>query len=305
MNHSDRKQFTLPCGYTVAQSWAAIRRSWLGFKIAKSRGDTGKMAYYAAFISKVQSQMGIGKTVFDSGIIDEDLVGEFSRSCFNKKQAETRINLEEERIPDYDYIMERARSFTIGNSSSSAPPRQTIFERTRKSCIYRPQHKKDNLQSEIVRQIGDIEKNFVQKSEIGPVSKTEGENYPSYHKAPTGESQSQENIDSWEANEDAEDEIEEESEMVVLVDDPCDCNPPNAGYESQSPDEDEKWESEEDEREDGREVVISVDDPCYYKPHSGESHSQSYIQLDDISEENNKDASQTSKRRSCFYKSNQ
>jgi hypothetical protein len=252
--------------------------------------------------------MGIGKTVFDSDIIDEDVVGEFSRSCINKKQADARISLAEERIPDYDSIMESARSFTSRDSSSSSPPRQTIFERTRKSSIYKPQHKKDNLQSEIVRQIDNIEKDFVQKSEIGPESKTEGENYPSYHKAPSDESQSEENIDSWEANEDAEDEIEEESEMVVLVDDPCDCNPPNAGYESQSRDEDEKWESEEDEREEvqeGKEVVVLVDDPCYYKPHSGASHSQSYIQLDDISEENNEDASQTSKRRSCFYKNNQ
>jgi hypothetical protein len=194
-------------------------------------------------------------------------------------------------------------TFNLGKSIDLARPRQTIFERTRKSCIYRPQHKKDNLQSD--RQtIGNIE-NFVQKSEIGPESKTEGENYPSYHKAPTGESESKEYIDSWEANEDAEDEIEEESEMVVLVDDPCDCNPPNAGYESQSQDEDERWESEEDKREEGKEVVVLVDDPCYYKPHSGGSHSQSYIQLDNISEENNEDGSQTSKRRSCFYKSNE
>ena len=149
MSHSDRKEFVLPCKYTIAQSWAAIRRSWLGFKIAKSRGDTDKMAYYAAFILKVQSQMGIGKTAFDSAILDEQNVNKISRSCSFKKQPENRVRLEE-RTPDYDSMMEKARSFTNTKSLNIGPPGQNVFYRSRRSCTYLPQEKKDNLKPENV-----------------------------------------------------------------------------------------------------------------------------------------------------------
>jgi hypothetical protein len=48
MPSEDRKNFVLPCGFTLAQSWAALRKCWKGFYIARSRDDSDKMAEYAS-----------------------------------------------------------------------------------------------------------------------------------------------------------------------------------------------------------------------------------------------------------------
>jgi hypothetical protein len=42
MHHFERKEVILPCGYKVRESWAALRRSWQGFKIAHSKGNTDR-----------------------------------------------------------------------------------------------------------------------------------------------------------------------------------------------------------------------------------------------------------------------
>jgi hypothetical protein len=268
MSHSDRKEFMLPCKYTIAQSWAAIRRSWLGFKIAKSRGDTDKMAYYAAFILKVQSQMGIGKTAFDSAILDEQNVNKISRSCSFKKQPENRVRLEE-RTPDYDSMMEKARSFTNTKSLNIGPPGQNVFYRSRRSCTYLPQEKKDNLKPEIASQIMTVEKNYTQNSDNAAKFRTEEENRPNYYKVQNSgnEASSREDFDVLEADGADENELEErEKEVADRVDDPCYCKAPRSDYES-----------------------------------NFHRETQFY---DDISDEKSEDGSEVSKRRSCSYKIN-
>jgi len=35
-----RKSAELPCGYTIAESWAALRKCWLAFYITKSQRAT-------------------------------------------------------------------------------------------------------------------------------------------------------------------------------------------------------------------------------------------------------------------------
>jgi|GEM_PF-426878 len=268
MSHSDRKEFMLPCKYTIAQSWAAIRRSWLGFKIAKSRGDTDKMAYYAAFILKVQSQMGIGKTAFDSAILDEQNVNKISRSCSFKKQPENRVRLEE-RTPDYDSMMEKARSFTNTKSLDIGPPGQNVFYRSRRSCTYLPQEKKDNLKPEIASQIMTVEKNYTQNSDNAAKFRTEEENRPNYYKVQNSgnEASSREDFDVLEADGADENELEErEKEVADRVDDPCYCKAPRSDYES-----------------------------------NFHRETQFY---DDISDEKSEDGSEVSKRRSCSYKIN-
>ena len=268
MSHSDRKEFMLPCKYTIAQSWAAIRRSWLGFKIAKSRGDTDKMAYYAAFILKVQSQMGIGKTAFDSAILDEQNVNKISRSCSFKKQPENRVRLEE-RTPDYDSMMEKARSFTNTKSLNIGPPGQNVFYRSRRSCTYLPQEKKDNLKPEIASQIMTVEKNYTQNSDNAAKFRTEEENRPNYYKVQNSgnEASSREDFDVLEADGADENELEErEKEVGDRVDDPCYCKAPRSDYES-----------------------------------NFHRETQFY---DDISDEKSEDGSEVSKRRSCSYKIN-
>ena len=46
MGHLERKSFKLPCGKTLAQSWGALRKAWLAFKIAHSNYDYYKMRRY-------------------------------------------------------------------------------------------------------------------------------------------------------------------------------------------------------------------------------------------------------------------
>ena len=53
----------------LASLWAALRKAWLGFKIAFSNGDTALMTHYASFITKVQTEMGIEVTDFDPVIL--------------------------------------------------------------------------------------------------------------------------------------------------------------------------------------------------------------------------------------------
>jgi len=76
MNAAERKKFELPCGYTLEQSWAALRKSWLGFYIALSKGSSTTISKYASQIRKLQLEMGIELTIFEPGILDDDSIEE-------------------------------------------------------------------------------------------------------------------------------------------------------------------------------------------------------------------------------------
>ena len=71
MGHLERKSFKLPCGKTLAQSWGALRKAWLAFKIAHSNYDYYKMREYAHIIRNLQIQMGIQITIFDEDLLDD------------------------------------------------------------------------------------------------------------------------------------------------------------------------------------------------------------------------------------------
>jgi hypothetical protein len=133
MHHVERKEYLLPCGFRVHESWAALRRSWLGFKIAHSRGDMAKMKYYAAFIHKVQKELGIGLTVFEPGLLDyeERTNSEGQPDTPNAEDAEDRSltiansvsESDMESLPDFEEIM------TNVSANIAVPePRQEIFE---------------------------------------------------------------------------------------------------------------------------------------------------------------------------------
>lgn len=103
MHHAERKAFVLPCHYTLAQSWAALRKAWLAFKIANSNGDIQTMRDYARIIRTLQLQMGIPGTIFDYDIFDEEdereLFVEISRLEMSwKKQQQIALD----RSPDYE-----------------------------------------------------------------------------------------------------------------------------------------------------------------------------------------------------------
>jgi hypothetical protein len=165
MDHNERKSVVLPCGRTLAQSWAALRKAWLGFKIARSNGDAALMTHYASFINKVQMEMGIPTTVFESNIINElDFYEIIDRSCFNEKFLENENECTIEQVgPDYDSIMDDARSKMNHNAVEMTPPSQKIFE-SKNSCFHiSPAKEAIKLQPATTTQTNHIKKgcNFI------------------------------------------------------------------------------------------------------------------------------------------------
>lgn len=156
MDHEERKSMQLPCGFTVAESWAALRKSWLGFKIARSNSDTALMTKYASIIRKVQLEMGIRKTKFDSNILeDQDLEFMGAEDEEGEIRDADEANLDENASNDYDGMMYEARQhlkrpqpaprneLPIGSVDSSvemrSPEEGPISSKNeRRSCLYKP-----------------------------------------------------------------------------------------------------------------------------------------------------------------------
>ena len=51
-------------GFTVGQSWGALRKAWKGYRIAKVQSDDTKMTEYANKIRKIQGELNIAVSSF-------------------------------------------------------------------------------------------------------------------------------------------------------------------------------------------------------------------------------------------------
>ena len=51
-------------GFTVGQSWGALRKAWKGYRIAKVQNDDTKMTEYATKIRKIQGELNIAISSF-------------------------------------------------------------------------------------------------------------------------------------------------------------------------------------------------------------------------------------------------
>lgn len=123
--HED-KETILPCGYSVAESWAALRKSWLGFKIANANADTERMAEYASYIRKVQLEMGLSVTNFDPWILEDQQL-ESNDEANHEYAANQEENILEEKPEDgYDEIMYEAGR-ELKRTSCDAP-RDRLFD---------------------------------------------------------------------------------------------------------------------------------------------------------------------------------
>ena len=128
MTAEERKNSRLPCGRTVAESWAALRKCWLGFDIKKDQGDRDGMVLYAYRIRTIQAEMGIKPTNFDSDILDENtalLIDQLYRKSptqLNEIQYGEQSTIESEEM-DYEQIMARPTT----NNENRPSPRQEIF----------------------------------------------------------------------------------------------------------------------------------------------------------------------------------
>lgn len=51
-------------GFTVGQSWGALRKAWKGYRIAKVQNDDTRMTEYATKIRKIQGELNIAISSF-------------------------------------------------------------------------------------------------------------------------------------------------------------------------------------------------------------------------------------------------
>jgi hypothetical protein len=125
MYHGQTKETILPCGYSVAESWAALKKCWQGFKIANASSDVERMAEYASYIRKVQLEMGISVTCFDPWILEDQIESDDEANDEYATNKEENI-LEEYPEDDYDEIMYEARKDLRRQSCDS--PRNHLFD---------------------------------------------------------------------------------------------------------------------------------------------------------------------------------
>ena len=50
--------------YSKGQTWAALKKSWKAYKIAKIKNETENMAEYAGRIRKLQKELGVPQAKF-------------------------------------------------------------------------------------------------------------------------------------------------------------------------------------------------------------------------------------------------
>jgi hypothetical protein len=150
MNASDRKNSLLPCGYTIEESWAALRKSWLGFEISNSNGDIGRMSQYAYQITKLQRQLGIEVTKFDEGILDEQTLEEIEEELSSYTREGGLGDAIEERSLDYDGMMDEAhKRLGCRYQVAPAPPERSFVNSMKaskalKTCEYKIHPENEN-----------------------------------------------------------------------------------------------------------------------------------------------------------------
>ncbi len=129
MSHNERKTFVLRCGRTLGQSWGALNKAWLAFKIAHANNDLTQMKDYACIIRKLQLEMGVQVSKFDDGIIDEGATANIftSRQVGDIKSEDQDVISKEAQYSDLDYddILGEARAAI--QSPGSLPPSAKMF----------------------------------------------------------------------------------------------------------------------------------------------------------------------------------
>jgi len=66
LSFDELKEMRTPKGFTIAESWGALNKSWQAYKQAKEDNDTDLRMKYALQIQSLQGEMGIAITSFPS-----------------------------------------------------------------------------------------------------------------------------------------------------------------------------------------------------------------------------------------------
>ena len=70
------------------------------------------------------------------------------RSCFGEKFVENECTIEEDD-PDYDSFMDDARSKVNHKAEEMTPPRQNIFDNSKKSCSVSQKRRRINFSQKL------------------------------------------------------------------------------------------------------------------------------------------------------------
>ena len=76
---STSQNVTLKSGFTVFQTKKALSKAWIGYTIAKNKGEGERMKYYASVIHKLQREL------VDAGIISEQSLAKFPDIDIDRK----------------------------------------------------------------------------------------------------------------------------------------------------------------------------------------------------------------------------
>lgn len=66
----------LPSGFYDTQTWGALDKAWLGYVIAKNKGEHDKLMHYASIIQKLQRELDLEVSSFPAlglYILDEEV----------------------------------------------------------------------------------------------------------------------------------------------------------------------------------------------------------------------------------------
>ena len=81
--------------YTVNQTQKALSKAWLGYTIAKNKGEDDRMVYYAKVIQKLRKELGLPPANFSHLDIDEDIKKGKKVKSNRKKNSENDNNHKE------------------------------------------------------------------------------------------------------------------------------------------------------------------------------------------------------------------
>ena len=82
----------LKSGYTVNQTWKGLRKAWLGYTIAKNKGEDDRMVYYAKVIQKLRKELDPPPASFPHLDIDKDITKEKKEKSNRKQNSENDNN---------------------------------------------------------------------------------------------------------------------------------------------------------------------------------------------------------------------
>src|SRR4029077_4497064 len=90
--HRTGQSTMLKSGYTVNQTWKGIRKAWLGYTIAKNKGEDDRLVYYASVIQKLRKELDLQPASFPDLDIDKDITKEKKEKSSRKKNSENDNN---------------------------------------------------------------------------------------------------------------------------------------------------------------------------------------------------------------------